>query len=560
MKNANNRNKNKENSNSSKKGGRRNNNSTRRGGKDEYKKFEMNFPDKDLNAADLSVLTHEQYKKNDATWYKKLGQIYTDATSIPFNVLAGLPFDPLDAGSSLTTSQSTYTAPGVMSIRLAPTFGVSLDINSPINVAAQNLYVQITKNNNRDGQYDRTDVILLIGAMDSAYMLYEFLNRGYAGFRNISTTNRYYPMNLLHAMRFDTESLQTSLDRFRSMLNLMAFRLSSVNVPDVFSLISRHSWLFSHVYKDADTEKAQAYMYMPDGFYQWTEGTSDEPNSLTYITFEELFGLTSSDNEITLDKINSAILKLLNPILGSSYVGLISADIAKAYSEAGMVKIAEITSDASLEPVYDEWVLMQMANLTQLAGLRNMNVTQKLDDLVSGPYIICNPQVAYNVPNYQITDTKKYLNVRGDSPSNDEVAEATRLIVALGASASTDPQANVNIKTCGTEIVTDITIWYLNYVNEVSPATLQSFKVNQCIYIDGTGSAVPSDVLHMMQQVAKMSAFDWAPTQYMYYKNPINSQTYFVGVLQDLDNYCYLSNDQLKGLNDAIVMSEFYVS
>lgn len=523
------------------------------------KETELNIPTKSLNAADLKILSAKNHANNDEAWYNKLGQIYTDATNIPFNVLSGLPFNPIKTGGTVGNSTFGYTNPGIMSIRLAPTVGVSLDINSPINIAAQQLFVDITKANNRNKQYDKTDVIMQIVAMDSCYMLYEFLDRAYRGFGNISNSNRYYPMFLLQAMKMDTESLQTSLEAFRSTLNLFAYRLSSINVPDVFSFVARHSWLFSHVYKDADTDKAQAYMYMPDGFYQWMEGPDVEKNYLRYVSFEELFGLDANTKFIGINQIRKAISQLIDPILGSSSVGLISSDIAKAYSDSGMIRISQLTENETLEPQYDELVLMQMSNLTQLEGVANMDITQELSDLVAGPYLVHQPWMSYRANNYAPRFIKHYLNVRGNAPSNKDIAESTRLTASVGGPVSDDPQAASVILSCGTELVTGISTYILRYQSVNSPAILTEEAFHQTGYLDGTNnnSIAVSPVTTLLRQIHTASAFDWAPTQYLVVAD--RDATTFVGVVQDLDNYTYLSEDQIKGMNDAIVMSEFKV-
>lgn len=523
------------------------------------KESEVNIPDSQLNKADLNVITKDNHANNDPSWYNKLGQIYQDATSIPFNVLSGLPFNPLNAGSNMIAHSNTFCAPGVMTVRVAPTIGVTRSINDPANIAAQNLYVEITKANNRDGQYDKTDVMLLIVAMDSAYMLYEFLNRVYRAFGNISAENRYYPLNLLHAMKVDTETLQKSLADFRSRINLMAYRLASINVPDVFSFISRHSWLFSHVYKDADTDKAQAYMYMPDGFYVWKEGQSETPNYLSYVTFEQLFGLGTAQ-EITLEAIDAAIDTVLTPLLGSSFVGLISSDIAKAYPENGMIKISEIDDGAKLEPQYDEAVLMQMQNCKVYSSIKNMDITQNISDLVSGPYLVHTPGASLKQSvNYAVSENKHYINVQGNSPSNDLIGEATRLICVAEPAKTEDPSEIQSLITCGTEIVTGLSVWYLGYSSMTAAPVLVEFPIAQSLFLNGaSGDVSVTDIIKATVQNSLMSAFDWSPTVYQYVGT--GDGTLFMGLIQDLDNYTFLSPDQIKGLNDAIVMSEFAVN
>lgn len=305
---------------------RRNTNYKRRGSNKRGKETEVNIPDSSLNKADLRVLSKECNKNNDVSWYNKIESLYTPATKVPFDLVAGLPYDNQLTPNDKVPNASSWVAPGIMTIRVAPSIGYSNDVNSAVNIAAQQIYVETTRKNNRSRTYDRTDLMMLILGMDSAYMLFEFLDRAYRGFNNISASNRYYPLRLLQAMYIDVDNVQQVLADLRSRINLFAYKLASINVPDQLTYITRHSWLFSHVYKDADTEKAQAYMFMPDGFHVWTEGQSSGPNYLKYYTFEQVFNLKTASPFIGMDNIDHAIHMILDPLLGSSDVGLMSSD------------------------------------------------------------------------------------------------------------------------------------------------------------------------------------------------------------------------------------------
>lgn len=531
------------------------------------KEFEVNLKDSSVNPVDLRVLTAKGKKNNDIAWYNKLKQLFDDATSLPFNMNNGLPYTPFKAAleSDMSIWSPAYTAPGIMRIWVAPVLGKAVSNNDPINLAAQNLYVRVTSKNNRDGKYDRTDLMMMIYAADSAFMLYEFLNRLYCGFKNISDENRYYPLPLLSTMFADVENLQESLDQLRSLLNTFAYRLASINIPDVFSFISRHSWLYSHVYKDANTEKAQTYMYMPAYFYVWTEGKGEGPNSLQPISFNTLFNVGTGTGQVAkfgIDQIRNAINTLIVPLIGSSYIGLMSSDIAMAFSDSEMVKISEITDQASLEPQYDELVLMQMSNSTVINHVNesSLQIVQKMSDLVSGPYLYQLVTAESNIDNSHVRYLKKYLNLRGVA-DNDAVAEATRLM----ATGEVFTPGTLQITASGTEIVTQIDLCRFAFSQGIfAEPSMLTLSYNQSImnYVGTESANLPSIVSrlqnNLMQQVSA-SAFDWSPTMYIWTYDLDSDESEFFGVIQDLDNYVYVSDMQLELLHNAIVLSEFKV-
>lgn len=528
-------------------------------GKKVGKRFELNVPDASINKADIKVLTSNNAANNDINWYNKLKAIWEQAARIPFNQVAGLPFETVEPDQDLITGAVTSRSiTGIMTIKLAPVIGPCLSNQDAANIAAQQLYVAVTQKNNRDGKYDMTDLMMMVIAMSSAYSLYQFADRAFRGFKNPSSSNRYYPNALLRAMQIDVTDVQANLGDLQSTLNYYAYRLASINVPSQFDYLARESWLYSHVYKDADTEKAQAFMYMPDGFYKWVEGSGDTANYLEYVTFENLFGLTSDSPLITFSRFSTAFESLLSPILGSSNIGLMSSDIAMAFSDSQMVKISEITSNTGLDPVYDETVLQQIQNLTIVPSLvdNTLNITQNLSNLTSGPYLYQDIQYTYNpLFNAHLAGVKRYLNLRGEADL-DAITEATRL-VSVGKKMSSGN--NYHITGCGAEIVTGVNLWQLLYDGNSNLIRVNTTVLSQS-FVMQTGddpSTVTVNKTYLNNQIM-LSAFDWAPTIYVF--NQTDSTTgaaTFEGVIQELDNVVFVSEKQIRMLSDACKMSLF---
>lgn len=529
------------------------------------KEVEMNIPTKSLNSADLKILTSDNHANNDEAWYNKVPELYNDAVSIPFNTTAGLPINPLRTVPrtefDIGTMGNTRSFPGIAAIYMAPVIGESSSINSPINIAAQNLYVEVTKNNNRDGKYDRTDLMMLMQGADSAYTLYAYLDRCYRAIKNPSTQNRYYPNALLSVLRVDVDNWTLNEVSIRSILNKMAYDLSSINVPDVFSIVSRHTWLFSHVYKDADTEKAQAYVYMPSLFYKWSEGTGDGPNKLEAVAFNTLFGKSNDSQTLTVADVQKAVNAIMRPLLGSSYVALMSSDIARAFPDSRMIKISPIEGQPGLTPVYDQDVLYQISNLTVCPTLLEnnvMDITQELSDLVNGPYLKQSLIISNATSNYHIFANKKFVNFR-NYPTPKQIAEGTRLIV----STEYDKEAEAYyVTSSGAEIVTGIKIFYYQHSAEYAQGYLDYATFEQTLLMEIPASIDPPDWDQRMQRylrkIVLASSFDWFPTTYLYIERN-GQKPWFQGILQDVDNYVYLSEDQIKLLNNAITISLYAI-
>lgn len=404
------------------------------------REVEVEVEEKKINKGDLPHVVTKGRSDNDPSWYTHLYAYASDVGNFNYNVPVGTQFNPFtgvtvksgDAAVAIDPSLSTQATrvPGIMTLSVLPSIGVASDATAAPNVAAQQLYTIVRKANSGAVNYDKTDLMMMILAMDSAYMLYEELLRAYRCIGTYNPMNRYQPNALLYALGYDAD-LQNNLADFKGILDLMCYQLGSINVPDQFDFITRHSWLFTNVYADAPGEKAQMYAYVPAGYFVWTEGTDSKPTYLKYVTRSELFGKQRVGD---LNQIRKAINALLQPLLGSSDVGTMSGDLAKAFSDGGMIKFQPVSTYEAVAPVYSEEVLIQIMNTLPVPvdianGKYDITVNNK--DLVSGPYLMHTPTLIDSVDAWLRGLLKHMINIPAES-SVDVNLVATRNIVACG--------------------------------------------------------------------------------------------------------------------------------
>lgn len=446
---------------------------------------------KDTNSKSMEECPHiisEGKKNNDPSWYTHIYPVVSDVASIAYDIPVGTPFiqttnnmlvNTVDGGMPISIKAQKgvlqSTIPGIMTIKLVPSIGVSKDVTSAPNVAAQQLYTLIRKANSGAANYDKTDPMMVVMAMDSAYMLYEELLRAYRLLGSYNYMSRYLPDALLHSLGF-SPSLGKELANFRGILDLFAYKLGSINVPDQFDVIHRHSWLFTNVYTDSPDAKAQLFAYKPDGFYVWTEGQNAQPTYLKYLTRDELYGVSEV---ASLSQIMSAIDKVMVPILGSQDIGIISGDIAKAFGDGGMIKIMPVQDYETLQPVYSEEVLTQITNLTVMGNPisttdrpSNMDITINYESPAAGPYFTHQPAAHFDPRGREAGFTgysllhKKLLNMHKSDPTPEDNMVATRLMSAFVADGQFHTGkfgANLPIYTCGTEWVSGVEIHVLQF-------------------------------------------------------------------------------------------------
>lgn len=536
------------NSSSSKKRKRNKNQSRNEGSKSGYK-------DKGyMTSLETPNVITDSSKDNDPKWYMNLDPIAKDYASLPMSQVLGLAAPDVTRGIGTQYDNSKrFTSPGIMSIYFRPTIGMNnAGATAPVNIAAQELYTLTRRANSGAKNYDKTDLMMVILAMDSAYMLYEDMLRAYRVASTFTSVNRYYPNAVLNALGYQT-SISNNLAQFRGLLDVFAYKLASVNIPDQLDLIKRHSWMCSNIYLDNDSNKAQSYAFVPRFIYRWTEGTDAEPTHLTPIALHDS---TETASFLSIQQCMNMIDNIMNPILGSEDVGTITGDLMKAFGESGMIKIRPVEDYAALVPVYSAEVLMQIRNMfsspniiTSAPGATG-NIEQVLSDTVKGPYLRQNINVNVQKDGGRRVNTRPILNFIDEDASPENVLVATRLMSLCDAPGS---GGATTLSIYGTEVVESMFLWTFN----PDLGTLGGFTIDQDLYFGTTMSL--TNIINNVWRIVYCSQFRNCPANYMYTESVNGTLPNYMGGTTDMNNYIYLDDTTLVHLHETATMSLFTV-
>lgn len=509
-------------------------------------------------AEDNPHIITEAKTNNDPKWYTNVGPIASDYASLPYSYPLGtaLPVANSNKSAEASFNPSSKNFAGIITLDVAPGIGVCANSTDPANIAAQQLYTMVRKANSGAINYDKTDLMMVVVAMDSAYMLYEELLRAYRCLGVYDTMNRYKPDALLNSLGFDA-SIGDNMADLRGLLDLFAYKLASVNIPDQFDIIHRHSWLFTNVYADSDDRRAQMFAIRPDGYFVWTEGTSSEPTYLKYTKRHVLYGLSNeADLVSSVSQIRHAIDAIMTPILGSQDVGVISGDLAKAFGEAGMIKIQPVQTYEALQVAFNAEVCHQIMNAEILpyGDLSNANITVDMDNLSAGPQLVYTPKVTLNaVSNLYVTPTRErshLINLKGMSPSPETNLVSTRYNIVLGQ----QDEAHVcPIVSCGTEIVTHAIIhqFHINPSGQIQDLIRQSIRSDVIL----KGSTTLYDQTSVFETMCQRSHFNYAPSMHLWFIS--GGKIEYLGVMQDINDFTWIDDETMSALNTVCVMSEF---
>lgn len=508
------------------------------------------FEDKSAKFSSKGHHVIVQGSDNDPSWYDNIKPAVSDYANIPFNIPTGTKFTLGKGDDSVVNQSSTVrNVPGIMTFDVMPTIGAAQQPTDAVNLGATQLYSMIRKANSGAKNYDPSDVMLTVLAMDSAYMLYEYLLRAYRSIGVYNTMNRFEPNALLYAQGFGS-NISTQMADFRGLLDLFAYQLGSINIPDVFSFVRRHSWLFSHVYRDSENPKAQLYLYMPAGFYRYTEGQAGEPTSLKYMKWSDLF--KGGDVITDLSTVRDAIDTIMQPILGSQDIGLISGDIAKAFGEDKFIKIQPVADHEALEPEFNLEVIEQMVNsdiLTySVSAENNAAITVDNSSTVSGPYLkqTINLIVGQNEPNIKcgVAYRQRLLTTHIQDVTPDDVMVMTRMM------ANVDKDKKI-VTSCGSDIVIGCHIWELEGPGDTLSSNPVQIVVNQD-YVNSPNTGDSSK--YAVGALTAMECFDYHPCLYFW---TLVDKLYFNHFFQAVDNYTVLGDEQLRNIHHVAILSMF---
>lgn len=479
-------------------------------------------------------------KYNDPMWYAKNEQILRDAASFSYNKPLGTAIPYPFAQTSYTAVDSALVVPGLMAHYYLPTIGNSIASDSPANLAANNIYSYVRYMNSGAKNYDQADIMLYLLAMDSVYMLWNWMKRVYGYMRTYSQQNWYLPKALAAADRVDFDDIMQNLADFRAFLNVAAAQISSFCVPAVMPFFIRHSWMCSNVYKDSDIAKAQLYMFVPIGFYQLEETTSKYGTSLIRATDNRNAG-----NPATWFKfadMKSMMNILLSKLAYSEDIGVMSGDILKAYGQDKLFKLTPVDPDYTVVPVYNEEVLNQMHN-SDANDYGDYNSVMKITQDPSTGFLVWNPTVIINRNHI----TKNHLiNMPWETVTPANTMVGTRLKVVLEPS-STPNQGY--IKSCGTELIVGRVMFYL-----------KDGIINPVMYTDNIAylTVGSSNLVNELRALSMISQFDWHPLIELIYTDTSGNEQY-LGKLGDISNYTIMSDENLEQLNLTAIMSEFNI-
>ena len=478
-------------------------------------------------------------KSNPVSYYTKFNTFAKDAANLPFSLPVGAPV-PLDCTVNGKNFTTTLYVPGVMRLAYMPTIGVSNDFTSPINRSSIRFYTYMRSNQKASASYDHQDITMMMTAMDSCYMFHAMCRRLYGIVRDFTPVNLYYAKALCGACGAIYGDLIDNLQDFRAWINQFAYNLGQYAMPRGMTFFERHQWMAEGIYVDSHTEKAQTYIFVPDGFWRY-DNTVTTGSQCVYEPFLERG--TSAPKQYTVKMLMEFGDKLLNAISNEADFAVISGDIYNFYG-GDVYQLPYVDENYQVLPAYDEVVLSQIENAT-IFGVNGQGLAITQNPAVNQGAIIFAPDMmeySHHLPTM--------LNMHKDHPTSDDVIEATRLVTVCSADGK--------VVTCGTEIIVQANVFTVN------PAT-GNFRSNPITtnftHINTSESSTYNDMIGRMLDILLMAQFQHAPQYMVTHESTKEGVTTYTldGTSWDVDNMQTVPTSYLQNINMACLLSQFEV-
>lgn len=492
-------------------------------------------PKNDYSSRD-SIESSKDIVTNDPSWYMQYPSLLDSSANYKFNT-------PLGGSIDIGGAYSQMSVPGIMRFDTHVCPGLAIDVDSPINIQSRKLYTYMRALRSGSAQYDPSDVMAYLLAIDSAYCYYFAMKRLVGTVNRADVNNRYLPSALVSAQGFNYDELQKNVANLTTYLQTYVTRLSSFFIPADMTLLARHSTIFSNIYMDKASAKAQYYLYNPSGYYKYVEvADTMQPASLKFVRFTKVVN--------TLEDIYTMGESLIRPLVNSGDINQISTDIYHAFKDRGLYTVADIPMYYMFEPVYDVEMLNQLQNARSIGQVDTDDIVQDVDKGI----LVFNPKVygPTEAVGAQLYTNDTLLSVEYGYTDTPHVMTSTRLCVSLSFNTSTK---KLQIESVGSEFIEGIHVY--DFIWNQNTRELRRQELEKGVLV----VEKPVEDLGLQQLMNAFSVtttFDFHPMINIWLK--VDANTYkHLGLNYDFDYVTVLDKVELNKLHSAALLSEFFV-
>nr|AVX53495.1 putative capsid [Marmot picobirnavirus] len=506
------------------------------------------------------------------SWYNKNGRLIQDNAKVPWSQIMGTSV-VLNAKGNSNPIVMNYRIPGIVVPKYITGPGVAVNSSDGVNIAANILFQNIRKELSTYASYAQADVIMYILGFDDIASQYVNLVRLFGLINCYSAYNLYLPRDLILAGYGWDDSqfneFKANLNNYRSRFNTLIYKASTIYCPVEFSIIDRHTWLFSNVFWDRGNNP-RAQLYIPAKLNTYTLSETTNANG-TELVAGNCYGLGIEE---LLESFDSCIEAYRN----SDSMAKIASDMRRAFSDkVGSFKFAYVPENFLITPISPEYYLEQLHNADILKQYGNttftnysLNITQDVNKNV----VLWKPSftVAHTSTNDAVSHSAfseawmamltgdKLLNVYGGMPTDDMLLEITRNKIIVDnvtvSNTETENTMSFEVVSCGADLIAEMDV--VEHRPGLDPAVSSYIQIYAPFNNIEPGA---NNELADVESISRQYNFDYGPICYV--ASQLTEDTPGTDLrfkaITELDNWAVMSRENLFNLNAAVDTSVWSV-
>nr|UUA79496.1 putative capsid protein [Picobirnavirus sp.] len=502
---------------------------------------------------------------NDPSWYLQNPSMASDMANFAWTTPQGSPMRMhnwvVESAHPLANIPKWHANPGILGLEVLPTFGLSIDADSSLNIAMHNIYTDVRYRNSGGKVYDAPDLFMYHLAIASLFSMMIWIQRTYAFTRLYTQKNDYMPHAYFAINHLDVTTFESNFATFHGKILLRLAKLQKFYVPTSMKLFDRMLFLFRDIYTEGTSLKDQQYMFVPAGFLKLGYD-EDGATALKYVFIRD-------GEYLSMDAMFAIWDDMLAALNSESDIHTMSGDIERAFQGATFRLDPNFAIDYSVNPIFSIEVLEQIKNARCVGG------DYYQEDIVqdeSKGWIICRPLSRHTFPSTS-------GNARYAAGATTR-ALADNIILTTGTdavgSALTMSNSRLSVMSYQHDILQNddsglvtqdylITGTEIPYRFIVADYTVDTNRARLLVFdeyeytmnlIDQSSGA---DVYKWLKRVADLSCFKYHPATLLFVTELNNSSYSYdvsgVAVNYDVDNFQIVTEEDLRNVHSVAIAS-----
>lgn len=469
------------------------------------------------------VKNYDDIQSNNIEYWNKASN-YGTAVKFPWDDIMGFPRstgDVVPTTTLYTNVNGEMTFSGIMTVHFTPGPGWATGTADGVNRGLAMLMAAIrARLSTSNIGFETADLGIFFAATASIGMMIGYAKRILECRKEWRGNNYYYPRALILAQGLEYADITNNVNEYVGRLNALIDRYNGMSLLEGFDVYGRQYSMAHNVFVDEDSSRGQLYMFVPNGYYRYND--TAVPSKAEYVEF-------ANTSTATFKALLDAIDDALNSWYGSSDLYQINGCLLRAFKDAPRQRIQPLTLEDTISPVQDRNFLLQIMNATILGPITSCDITQNPEHQ---NYVIWEPKVS-DVTKSVSTAKTQYLRIFEDDVSEEDNMEMTRLLNFADESG--------NLKHCGSELVTKISMWRYNSMTNVISAT----------ELDGNLVEFSTDATLNKRALAKVGAispFRYIPGVIILFGDPTAHSRTWHGMLGDQYNWMLYQHGDWENL------------